>query len=448
MKKWREIRQGAQYQLTSRFVGILLGLLFVVNVAFVSISLYTIYDYLTNQAEEIFQTLEDLPQETSDWEALADATIAKSEDDAIRFVLADGPTYYSAEGKEIFSELAKGRALPIFKGVIVVGDDVYYFQQRQQVDRTIELAIHGNMVIEMVSRMLMISLFLNIFAIIIGSAIIYFFVGKWSRTLQRMTQEMKEIETTNSQEKQLTVPDNPREMQQVATSFNHLLVTQRQAIARETQFVTDASHELRTPLAAIRGHVQLIKRRGQSHPEVVLPSMEFIDKESKRLETLANQLLVLGRTTTNHSEKRVDFSKLVKQEIEKLQTNSTQIVTFSVEENIHYPGNEIELQQVCQNLLDNARKYSPSDATINISLRAEQEIVLEVQDTGMGIPDEAKEKIFERFFRIDQSRSSQVEGSGVGLAIVAAIVDKYQGEIIVTDNHPKGSIFTVKFPRR
>uniref|UniRef100_UPI00403F1743 sensor histidine kinase n=1 Tax=Candidatus Enterococcus willemsii TaxID=1857215 RepID=UPI00403F1743 len=448
MKKWREIRQGAQYQLTSRFVGILLGLLFVVNVAFVSISLYTIYDYLTNQAEEIFQTLEDLPQETSDWEALADATIAKSEDDAIRFVLADGPTYYSAEGKEIFSELAKGRALPIFKGVIVVGDDVYYFQQRQQVDRTIELAIHGNMVIEMVSRMLMISLFLNIFAIIIGSAIIYFFVGKWSRTLQRMTQEMKEIETTNSQEKQLTIPDNPREMQQVATSFNHLLVTQRQAMARESQFVTDASHELRTPLAAIRGHVQLIKRRGKSHPEVILPSMEFIDKESKRLETLANQLLVLGRTTTNHSEKRVDFSKLVKQEIEKLQTNSTQIVTFSVEENIHYPANEIELQQVCQNLLDNARKYSSSDATINISLRAEQEIVLEVQDTGMGIPDEAKEKIFERFFRIDQSRSSQVEGSGVGLAIVAAIVDKYQGEIIVTDNHPKGSIFTVKFPRR
>ncbi|MCD5001610.1 HAMP domain-containing histidine kinase [Enterococcus saccharolyticus] len=448
MKKWREIRQGAQYQLTSRFVGILLGLLFVVNVAFVSISLYTIYDYLTNQAEEIFQTLEDLPQETSDWEALADATIAKSEDDAIRFVLADGPTYYSAEGKEIFSELAKGRALPIFKGVIVAGDDVYYFQQRQQVDRTIELAIHGNMVIEMVSRMLVVSLFLNIFAIIIGSAVIYFFVGKWSRTLQQMTQEMKEIETTNSQEKQLTVPVSPREMQQVATSFNHLLVTQRQAMARESQFVTDASHELRTPLAAIRGHVQLIKRRGKSHPEVILPSMEFIDKESKRLETLANQLLVLGRTTTNHSEKRVDFSKLVKQEIEKLQTNSTQIVTFSVEENIHYPANEIELQQVCQNLLDNARKYSSSDATINISLRAEQEIVLEVQDTGMGIPDEAKEKIFERFFRIDQSRSSQVEGSGVGLAIVAAIVDKYQGEIIVTDNHPKGSIFTVKFPRR
>jgi signal transduction histidine kinase len=441
-------KKGAQFQLTSRFVAILTGLLLIVNVAFVTISLYSVYYYLADQAKEIATTLEEVPQATDDWDALVDVTIAKNEEDAVRILLTDGPTYYSKDGKEIFTELAEGTALPIFKGIILMEDDIYYFQRHQQQGRTVEIAIHGNTVIEMMMRMLVISVLLNLFAVLIGSWIIYFFVGKWSKTLQQMTQEMKEIELTNNQAKLLSVPETPSEIKQAASSFNQLLRMQREAMKREGQFVTDASHELRTPLTAIRGHVQLIKRRGSAHPEVIAPSIDFIDKESKRLETMTNQLLLLGKHHATQVCKEVDFSVLVQQEVQKLQASCPQEVTFDIQENIHMYADELELQQICQNLFGNARKYSAANETIHIRLQANETIRLDVTDTGEGIPDEMKGRIFERFFRVDSSRSSQVEGSGIGLAIVASIVEKYQGKLSVADNQPKGSIFTVEFPKK
>ncbi|WP_207871552.1 hypothetical protein DOK78_003096 [Enterococcus sp. DIV2402] len=441
-------KKGAQFQLTSRFVAILTGLLLIVNVAFVTISLYSVYYYLADQAKEIATTLEEVPQATDDWDALVDVTIAKNEEDAVRILLTDGPTYYSKDGKEIFTELAEGTALPIFKGIILMEDEIYYFQRHQQQGRTVEIAIHGNTVIEMMMRMLVISVLLNLFAVLIGSWIIYFFVGKWSKTLQQMTQEMKEIELTNNQAKLLSVPETPSEIKQAASSFNQLLRMQREAMKREGQFVTDASHELRTPLTAIRGHVQLIKRRGSAHPEVIAPSIDFIDKESKRLETMTNQLLLLGKHHATQVCKEVDFSVLVQQEVQKLQASCPQEVTFDIQENIHMYADELELQQICQNLFGNARKYSAANETIHIRLQANETIQLDVADTGEGIPDEMKGRIFERFFRVDSSRSSQVEGSGIGLAIVASIVEKYQGKLSVADNQPKGSIFTVEFPKK
>jgi signal transduction histidine kinase len=441
-------KKGAQFQLTSRFVAILTGLLLIVNVAFVTISLYSVYYYLADQAKEIATTLEEVPQATDDWDALVDVTIAKNEEDAVRILLTDGPTYYSKDGKEIFTELAEGTALPIFKGIILMEDEIYYFQRHQQQGRTVEIAIHGNTVIEMMMRMLVISVLLNLFAVLIGSWIIYFFVGKWSKTLQQMTQEMKEIELTNNQAKLLSVPETPSEIKQAASSFNQLLRMQREAMKREGQFVTDASHELRTPLTAIRGHVQLIKRRGSAHPEVIAPSIDFIDKESKRLETMTNQLLLLGKHHATQVCKEVDFSVLVQQEVQKLQASCPQEVTFDIQENIHMYADELELQQICQNLFGNARKYSAANETIHIRLQANETIRLDVTDTGKGIPDEMKGRIFERFFRVDSSRSSQVEGSGIGLAIVASIVEKYQGKLSVADNQPKGSIFTVEFPKK
>ena len=237
------------------------------------------------------------------------------------------------------------------------------------------------------------------------------------------------------------------EIRQTATSFNHLLLSQRQAIARESQFVADASHELKTPLTAIRGHIQLIKRRGQAHPEVIPKSIDFIDKESKRLETLTNQLLILGGEGRERQE--IDLSNLVSQEIKKIKLQTEQTISSSIESDVSIQANEVEFQQLCQNLLDNAWKYSTKEDTIHVLLeQTNQEIIVEVQDTGIGIPDEMKAKIFERFFRVDPSRTSRTEGSGIGLAIVKTIVDKYQGEIVVFYNQPKGTIFHLKFPKK
>ncbi len=437
-------RQGAQFQLTSRFVIILTSLLLLVNVAFVSISLYSVYDYFRHQGDEIVDSLgEAVPANAQEWSALIEGATSKNEDDALKVTLNNGKIYYSKDARAIFNELAAGTALPIFKGVIVADDEIYYFYRQQQSNMTIELAVHGNRVVELMNRMLLISLLLNLFAVFIGSSIIYFFVGKWSRTLQLMTQEIKQIETTNDQEKLLSVPESPHEIRKAATSFNQLLQIQRAAIKRELQFVTDASHELRTPLTAIRGHVRMIKRRGTNHPEVIASSVDFIDKESKRLEILINQLLLLGRKS--EEAQLIDVSVLVQQEVEKLQLICSQHVVANITPDVTMVANPLDLQQVCQNLFENAAKYSDQNSSIAIDLSVvEDTLLLQVKDNGIGIPKELQSKIFERFFRVDSSRSSAVEGSGIGLAIVAAIVEKYHGQLSVADNQPQGTIFTVQ----
>lgn len=148
-----------------------------------------------------------------------------------------------------------------------------------------KIAINGEDSVELAYGLFMISSFLNLIAEVVGSILIYWSVGKWSRKLTGMAQEIAEIE--QSQKGELTIVEEPIEIRSVALAFNKLLKEQRETIAREKRFVADASHELRTPLAAIRGHVQLIQRRGTKHPEVIPSSLAFIDKESKRLETLS-----------------------------------------------------------------------------------------------------------------------------------------------------------------
>lgn len=110
-------------------------------------------------------------------------------------------------------------------------------------------------------------------------------------------------------------------------------------------------------------------------------------------------------------------------------------------------GHKRDFQQIIQNLLENAAKYSPADQPIHVTLTQEQrQMSLTVADFGIGIPDDKKALIFERFYRVEDSRSSQIAGSGIGLSLVKQLADKYHAQITVTDNQPQGSIFKLAFP--
>ncbi|MEG0549636.1 MAG: HAMP domain-containing sensor histidine kinase, partial [Vagococcus sp.] len=282
-------------------------------------------------------------------------------------------------------------------------------------------------------------------AIILGGVLIYFSVQKWSSKLSQMSKEIEALDITK--DARITVPNNPVEMTDVATAFNQLLDEQKDAIEREKQFITNASHDLKTPLAAIRGHVSLIRRRGESHPEVIPTSIDFIDKESKRLERLSNQLLTLEKKDSS-SFTMLNMSEIVLDEIEKIQSLTNRMFSSRVEADSMIEARRVDVQQVIQNLLENAVKYSVESSTIEVELRTNQsELLLEVRDEGIGISDENKKRIFERFYRVDASRTSDIEGSGIGLSIVKEIIDDYQGSIMIKDNEPKGTIFLVKLPK-
>jgi len=195
------------------------------------------------------------------------------------------------------------------------------------------------------------------------------------------------------------------------------------------------------------GHVNLIQRRSDAHPEVIPQSLAFIDKESKRIEQLSEQLLTLSRAENKNQLENIDFSSLVAQEIEQLQAVSEREINLQMQPDIYFKARASDLQQIIQNLLENALKYAPT-GEINVSLQEDEAIYLKVADQGIGIADDKKDKIFERLYRIDQSRTSEVNGSGIGLAIVKALVTKYRGSIHVEDNQPKGTIFTIILPKK
>ena len=289
---------------------------------------------------------------------------------------------------------------------------------------------------------------LNPLAILISIPLIRRFAHKWSRPIQTMNTEIQDIRKNKTPERKITVPNNPLEIKNLARSFNNLLSFQNNALKREQQFVSDASHELKTPIAAIRGHVNLIKRRGKSNPEIISTSLDYIDSESKKMQLMVNELLTLGRIDQNNDDVApIDLVKIVSDVVSEVQTVYPQKITAKLPEQLLYPIKPTDFRNIAHNLVENAAKYSPENSDISVLLKNEDEkLLFQVADHGIGISRENREKIFERFYREDKSHSSKVNGSGLGLAIVKAEVDKYHGQITVEDNSPQGTIFSVYLP--
>jgi two-component system sensor histidine kinase ArlS len=436
-------RKTAQFQLTSRFSLILFGLLILFNLLFILLSVGYLFEHIENRASNILEAIENGEASGDAWDDLVNAYVS-AEEDALQVILGDGSVVLSEDAEEIFAEINQGRIIPFLEGIVFTDDGIYYTKTQEVDGNQVTIAINGEDSVELAYGLFMISSFLNLIAVVVGSLLIYWSVGKWSRKLTGMAQEIAEIE--QSRKGELSVFEEPIEIRSVALAFNKLLKEQRETIAREKRFVADASHELRTPLAAIRGHVQLIQRRGTKHPEVIPSSMAFIDKESKRLETLSNQLLDLEKKQTQEMS-LVDVSQIVREECEKQATIVPQSIEYFVENQCRKQGHKRDFQQIIQNLLENAAKYSPADQPIHVRLTQNHtHLSLTVADFGIGIPHDKKALIFERFYRVEDSRSSQISGSGIGLSLVKQLADKYRAEITVTDNQPQGSIFNIDFP--
>jgi len=245
----------------------------------------------------------------------------------------------------------------------------------------------------------------------------------------------------------LPEPTEPVEIHQLASDFNQLLAAQNNRLQRERQFISDASHELRTPIATIRGNLKLIERRGDQHPEVIPESLGFIDQESLRMQHLIENLLHLSRADRAAVDLQpLDVAKLARGVVAHYQPLVTQPLSLNAPDApVMALGDTDMLHQVLTALLDNAHKYSPADQPITVTVAAPtaQTVTLSVADQGQGIPAADRTHIFERFYRVDASRSNKIEGSGLGLAIVSQLVKLNRGQIAVNDNAPHGTIFTM-----
>lgn len=250
----------------------------------------------------------------------------------------------------------------------------------------------------------------------------------------------------------------PREVRLVAESFNKMSDDVDNALSqlsaeetRKTQFVSDVSHELRTPLTAIRGAAETLLD-GDVAVEDQQRFLSTIASEAERLTRLANDLLTLQRIEGATGElplRRIDLRDAAERAAAMLEPLiEDRGVTLSIVGKAPTVlGDRDRIQQVVANLVDNASRLVGEGGVVTVELSAEEgQAVFSVTDDGPGIPAEDLEKLFDRFYRADTSRTRTSGGAGLGLAIVKAIVTAHGGTIEAAPNEPRGSRFTVRLP--
>jgi signal transduction histidine kinase len=228
----------------------------------------------------------------------------------------------------------------------------------------------------------------------------------------------------------------------------------REAEEMKSTFISVISHELKTPVALIKGYAGTLRRKDANwDPATWDESLAVIEEESDRLDELINNLLDASRLQTGALKLDMGFvalDRLANSVLEKFRTQTaTHLLATDFPPDFPLvPGDKERLHQVLANLLNNAIKYSPSGGTIRVSGRAQpDQVLISVQDEGIGLEPEDHDRIFERFKRVDNALSRKTQGAGLGLYLVRAIVEAHGGRIWVKSRPGLGSVFEFSLPR-
>jgi len=249
----------------------------------------------------------------------------------------------------------------------------------------------------------------------------------------------------------LNVSESSDELVEFALTFNRMMDRIENAYQKQNQFVSDASHELRTPIAIIQGYARMLERWGKDDKEILQEAITAINKEAKAMQDLVEKLLFIARNdkdTLVLVKEKVNMSELMNELVRDTHMLDTrQEITSHIEPGIFVTGDRDRIKQALRIFVDNAIKYTPPDGKITLRLyREEGYAVSVVKDTGMGIPEDALPKIFDRFYRVDDARDREKGGSGLGLAIARIIVLRHGGRIKVASKPGKGSRFSIYWP--
>jgi heavy metal sensor kinase len=258
--------------------------------------------------------------------------------------------------------------------------------------------------------------------------------------------------TINSQRlsRRLDVPGAEDELQKLAVTINSMLDRVEEAFRLQGQFTADASHELRTPLAILQGNADMLERWGRNDPVVLDESIASIQRQTRYMNQLVDNLLFLARGDSGKRQLKkeaFDISALLNELVEE-QSSIDESHRYEVDssETIRLFADRNMVKQLLRALIDNSVKYTPVDGKITLSCRDNSDgISVSVADTGIGMKQEHLSRVFERFYRADQARSKATGGMGLGLSIVQAIVDVHGGKLFAESEAEKGTCITAVF---
>lgn len=285
-------------------------------------------------------------------------------------------------------------------------------------------------------------------------------LAETARTLNRANsltpQEMRalagKIDGINASrlDTRIAVNSTQAELKNLASAINGMLDRIDESYRAQVRFVSDASHELRTPIAVIQGYASLLDRWGKSDPKALQESIAAIKSETDSMKLLVEQLLFLARgdnDTMILQMERFDASLLADQVLKETKMIDGGHDYLMQTESVWIEADEALIKQAMRILVDNAVKYTPAGGSIRISTGAQGGAArLTVQDDGIGIPPEAVPRVFDRFFRTDESRARATGGSGLGLSIAKWIAERHGGHMEVLSRESLGTRISIVLP--
>lgn len=294
-----------------------------------------------------------------------------------------------------------------------------------------------------------------LFAAFPVTILIMFFVSKFTagRGIKPINKVIKtaEVISKDNLSERIEYPAHKDELYLLVDTINNLLQRLQAGILRERQFLSDASHELRTPLSVIKGNLEVLIRK-QREPQEYEESVKYCINEVDRISSLVSQLLMLAKYDNDFI--KPDFSEVeiegviktvLKRLSEQIENNNVRLITNFGETN-NIKGDSNILSCIFENVISNAIKYSGEKGTVNISTkRVGGSIECQIKDSGEGIKPDQITKIFDPFYRVEESRNSDVQGYGIGLSIVRKLAEIHNVSIVVTSSD-EGTDFTLTIP--
>ena len=318
------------------------------------------------------------------------------------------------------------------------------------------------------------SLLITAVVALLGGAVTYFVSGRALKPLREFSETVEKVQAQNLAD--YTIEENKiAELDRLRTSYNKMLMRLSESFETQRQFTGNAAHELRTPLALIQAQLDLYHTT--EHPEsgdAAEETIQMVTEQNERLSKLVRTLLDMSELQTVARGDKIELQGLIEEVltdleplaqeknielIQKTQSESDgradgteeSLLVASVnsnekpEDELILTGSDILIYRMIYNLVENAIKYNRTDGTVTVSAKREKnEVVLTVADTGNGIDESFREQIFEPFFRVDKSRSRELGGVGLGLAMVREIVRAHDGKIEVRGNEQGGTTFEVR----
>lgn len=303
-----------------------------------------------------------------------------------------------------------------------------------------------------IRMMLFIATIIGFLSITFTSIISYFFSIQMVKPIGKFTGQLKKNENQGFAER-LDLKTNIVETDYMIESFNNMMSALEESYNQQKQFVEDASHELRTPLQIIQGHLQLINRWGRNSPEVLDESLGISIEELKRINKLVEELLLLTKNEGEGSllNEYINLNDEITSRLDSLdKVHPDYTFEAKLEQGrVMYPINNYHFEQMLIIFLDNAIKFDTENKHITVSSETADDGSIEIQitDSGIGIPKEEIDQVFNRFYRVDKSRSRDQGGNGLGLSIAKKIVELYRGTVWISSTEGESTTVHIKFPK-